>query len=281
MKKMKRMIVPVLILMLFVGLMLSSGCKKKAFETVNIGGSPTVEKILNALIYGFQKEHDYIAINYEPNNSSEGIRNTESGLYEIGYSSRDLEQSEKDQGLEAVLCATEGIAIVVHNKNDIIALTNAQIYDIYTGRITNWQDVGGLDAEIKVITYEKSSGTRAAMEELTGLEVENRDETKITSAAKAYADAGAIQSAIISDPNAIGYLSFSDFVQGKVKPIQYEDVSISKETLKSGEYKLNMKFWMIIKEYDALSKSAKTFFDFVLSYEGQRLLENRNFLPIK
>lgn len=137
---------------------------------VKTGGSTSVEKVMNALIFQFQDDNQNVTVNYEMNGSGDGIKNTLSGLYEIGHSSRELKTDGSEDGLDAIAYAIDGIAVIVHKNNGVSDLTKEQLFSIYTGKITNWKDVGGKDAPITVITRESGSGTRSAFAEIIGLE---------------------------------------------------------------------------------------------------------------
>ena len=129
---------------------------------VKTGGSTSVEKVMNALIYQYQAKHRDVTVNYEMNGSGDGIKNTLSGVYEIGHSSRELKTDGSEDGLATIPYAIDGIAIILHQDNQISNLTKEQLKDIYTGKITNWSELGGKDAPITVITREAGSGTRGA-----------------------------------------------------------------------------------------------------------------------
>ncbi|MBS6164468.1 MAG: substrate-binding domain-containing protein, partial [Clostridiales bacterium] len=119
---------------------------------VKTGGSTSVEKVMNALIYQFQDENRDVTVNYEMNGSGDGIQGVIDGKYEIGHSSRDLKDEEKEAGLEGTAYAIDGIAVVVNAQNGVTNLTKDQLLKIYSGEITNWSEVGGSDAPITVVT---------------------------------------------------------------------------------------------------------------------------------
>lgn len=249
--------------------------------TVKTGGSTSVEKVMNALIFQFQDINREVTINYEMNGSGDGIKNTVSGMYEIGHSSRELKRDGTEDGLMAIPYAIDGIAVVLHKDNAVESLTPDQIYSIYTGQITNWKQVGGPDALITVVTREASSGTRGAFTEIIGLEKKDKPESNILDAATTCDSTGAIQTTVSQNSNAIGYMSFSDVDTGKVNIVKYDGVGISTATLKDGTYKLKREFYLIIKEGEVLSPAAQAFIDFVLSAEGQKLVQDNKLLSVK
>jgi phosphate transport system substrate-binding protein len=275
-------------LSLLLCLSILAGCSKPAegdssgelSGTVKTGGSTSVEKVMTALIYQFQEGHKDVVIDYEMNGSGDGIKNTISGLYEIGHSSRELKTDGSEDGLTATPYAIDGIAIIVNKENSVKNLTKEQLGDIYTGAISNWKEVGGKDAPITVITREEGSGTRSAFGEIIGIEIKDDPETAIVPAATVSDSTGAVQTAVQQNPNAIGYLSFSDVDTSKVNTVSYEGVSISTETLKDDTYKLKREFYLLTKAGGELSPAGQAFMDYVLSSDGQNIVADQNLLPI-
>jgi len=257
-----------------------TGCKTKS-TTIKTGGSTSVEKVMNSLIYKFQEDNKDITVNYEMNGSGDGIKNTLSGLYEIGHSSRELKTDGTEDGLEAIAYAIDGVAIVLNKGNKVENLTQEQIKDIYMGKIKNWKEVGGNDALITVITREASSGTRAAFGEIVGLEKKDDPKTNILSSATTCDSTGAIQTTVSQNENAIGYMSFSDVDTQKIKTCKYNGVEISVKTLKDSSYALKREFLLVTKQGEKLSPEAQSFKDFILSAEGQKIVADNKLLPIK
>jgi phosphate transport system substrate-binding protein len=245
---------------------------------VKTGGSTSVEKVMNALIYQFQDDNREVTIDYEPNGSGDGIKNTISGLYEIGHSSRELKTDGTEDGLDATAYAIDGIAIVVNKDNTTPELSKDQVKDIYAGTITNWEEVGGPDSAITVITRESGSGTRDAFSEIVGLE---EGGSNIVSSASVADNTGAIQTQVSQNPNAIGYMSFSDVDTSKVNTVAYEGIAISTDTLKDGSYGLKREFYLLTKTGATLSPAAQGFIDFVMGSAGQQIVADNSLLPIQ
>lgn len=260
---------------------LSTGQNSSNSATVKTGGSTSVEKLMNALIYQFQDINREVTVNYEMNGSGDGIKNTISGLYEIGHVSRELKTDGTEAGLTAIPYAIDGIAVVVHKENTVGNLTPEQLRGIYTGEITNWNEVGGSDAWITVVTREASSGTRSAFAEITGLEKPGQPETNILASATTCNTTGAVQTTVVQNQNAIGYMSFSDVNDQKVDTVRYDGVAIRADTLMNGDYKLKRAFYLVVKEGQTLPPAAQAFVDFVLSAQGQQLVQSNNLLPVQ
>lgn len=251
---------------------------------VRTGGSTSVEKVINALIYQFRADNNVVQVNYEMNGSTDGVNNTLSGLYEIGHSSRELKPEET--GLTATAYAIDGMAVIVHPDNPVKNLTKEQLRGIFTGQITNWNQVGGSDALISLVSREEGSGARAAFADIVGLEKKGEDKkvdpsTAIRPDAIIANSGGAVQTQVASNPNAIGSLSFSEVDEKVVTMLQYEGVDLSEETLKDGRYGLKRNFYLLVKTDTPLSTAAQTFFDFILSEDGQQVVAQNHLIPVK
>jgi len=270
-----------------------AGCGNSAADTgtaddsanlsgvVKTGGSTSVEKVMNALIFQFQDEHRDVTIDFEMNGSGDGIKNTLSGLYEIGHSSRELKTDGTEDGLNTIAYAIDGIAIVVHKDNEVENLSKADLQDIFTGAITNWREVGGKDAPITVITRESGSGTRGAVADIIGLEKDDDPSTAIVATANEANSTGAVQTQVSQNPDAVGYMSYSDVDHDKVKAVKYEGVEISANALRDGSYELKREFYLLTKAGATLSAAAQAFLDFVMGDVGQRIVADNNLLPVK
>jgi phosphate transport system substrate-binding protein len=235
---------------------------------------------MNALIYQFQADHPNVIIEYEMNGSGDGIKNTISGLYEIGHSSRELKTDGSEAGLVATAYAIDGIAIIVNLDNPVASLTQEQVRQIFTGQITNWNELGGSDALISVVSREAGSGTRSAFAEIIGFERSEDETTSLVANATITDTTGGVQTAVAQNPNAIGYLSFSDVDTTRVNTVAYEGVPVSIVSLMDGTYQLKREFYLLTREGGSLSPAAQAFLDFVMSDEGQAIVASQNLLPI-
>ena len=131
-----------------------------------------MEKMCGALMEAFMEEYPNVTVTTEYTGSGAGIESVTSGSVDIGNASRALSDKEKSAGIEENIVAIDGIAMITDKNNKVTNVTKQQLTDIYTGKITNWKDLGGSDEAIVVIGREAASGTRGAFEEL--LEVKNK-----------------------------------------------------------------------------------------------------------
>lgn len=226
--------------------------------TVATGGSTSMQKLMGMLQEDFMAKNQGVNITYDPTGSGAGITGAEDGSLDIGLSSRALHDDETD--VESITVCLDGIAIVVNNANPVEDLSLQQLADIYTGKITNWSEVGGNDGEIVVIGREAGSGTRDGFESI----VDVKDNCKY---AQELTATGAVTAAVASNENAIGYASLSA-VDDSVKSVKVDGVECSEATVQDGSYKVQRPFNFIIKKDAQLSDAAQAFVDYVTSGEA-------------
>lgn len=128
---------------------------------VTTGGSTSMEKLMSALREGFAEQYPSMDVTYNPTGSSAGITGAAEGALDIGLSSRKLEPAEN--GVYAKTVALDGIAVIVNPGNVLTELTIDQLADIFTGKITDWKEVGASSGEIVLIGREAGSGRGMAL----------------------------------------------------------------------------------------------------------------------
>ncbi|HPC47441.1 MAG TPA: phosphate ABC transporter substrate-binding protein, partial [Deltaproteobacteria bacterium] len=146
-----------------------------------------------------------------------------------------------------------------------------QLSQIYKGEITNWKEVGGKDAKIVVVSRDTSSGTYEAFEALAINKEKVRPDALISASNQAVAQT------VSQTPNAIGYVGHG-YLSQKVKDVTVDGVKCTRENIQSGKYPLSRKLYFYTdgKPIGSVVK----FVDFVLSKDGQRLVEEEGFVDI-
>ena len=234
-------------------------------------GSTSMEKVIGALKETFEGENAGVEVTYNPTGSGSGIKAVQEGRCDIGLSSRALKAEEKEQGLVGTVLAYDGIAVIVNPENTVEDLTVEQIAAIYTGEITNWSEVGGIDAEIVLIGREAGSGTRGCFEEIVGVEDLCQYRQELTST-------GDVITAVSQNPGAIGYASLAS-VKDTVKAIKVGGVAPSDETVKDETYAIQRPFVLVTKEGTALTETAQAFFDFITSEAAREVITAAGVVP--
>ena len=279
MKIISRKLVSILLIgVLVVGMF--SGCSKSNDGAANekylsIVGSTSVTPVLTKLADSYTTLNDGVKIDVQGIGSSAGVKAAYDKSADIGMSSRNLKEAEKEWNLIETTIAYDGIAISVNPNNTVEKLTIEQVKDIFKGTITNWNEVGGKDEEILVISRESGSGTRGAFEGLVKLEEKDADGNKFSALIEdaLIADGnGAVKANVASKDNAIGYLSFS-YLDSSIKTLKINDVKPLVENIENGTYKISRPFLLLTN--DESSKVASDFIEYILSDEGQDIIAEK------
>lgn len=248
--------------------------------TVITAGSTSVQPLSEELAAVFMDANEGITVEVQGGGSGQGIKAVQEKIADFGALSRGVKDEEKASVTKEYIIAKDGVAVIANLESNIESLTIEQIKKIYTGEIKNWKEVGGADAPIVVVSREEGSGTRGAFTEITkvlskndaGEEVDNT-----TKDALIQGSTGAVMQTVATTPNTIGYVSLGS-LNDKVKTIQVEGVAPSNETVLSGEYKISRPF--IYVTGSDLSEAAQMFIDFILSAEGQSIVEESGFISV-
>lgn len=248
-----------------------TGCGNSSQKTVSTDGSTSMEKVIGYLSEAYMDKNSDVKVTYNPTGSGAGIQAVQEGRCDIGLASRNLKDEEKADLNETVV-AIDGIAVIVNPENPVADLTVEQIAQVYTGEVTNWQEVGGEDAPIVCIGREAASGTRDGFESITGTADSCKYAQELTST-------GDVVQTVSSNPNAIGYASLAS-VSDKVQMISVEGVMPSDETILSGDYKIQRNFVLVTKKDKELTGSAKDFFDFCMSSDADEYITKAGAVPV-
>lgn len=195
------------------------------------------------------------------------------------------EQMEKAKKLGVELTFTpigkESFVFFVNQKNEIDGLTLDQIKDIYSGKITNWKDVGGKNVPIRAYQRPEGSGSQTALQALM-------KDVPIMEAPRENIAAGMGEiinrvSEYRNFENSIGY-TFRYYSQemvgnNQIKLLSIDGVEPTKETIRSGEYPITMDFYIVTAGSD--NPNVQKFIDWVLSPQGQGLVEKVGYVPMK
>ncbi len=257
---------------------LFAGCSRDNSKKVVIKGSTTVLPVTQKTSEEFRKLNK-ISITIEGSGSGNGIKALIDGTCDIANSSREMKPEElksaKEKGkvVKEIILAYDMIVPVVHPSNTVKNITMAQLKAVYDGSITNWKQLGGKDENIVVVSRDTSSGTYEIWHE----KVMKKTDTKKD--ALLQASNGAIVSAVAGNPKALGYVGFG-YIDSSVKGLTIDKVEVTLENGKSGKFPVSRKLYMYVDE-NKLSQETQKYIDFVLSADGQKLVKEAGFIPVK
>jgi phosphate transport system substrate-binding protein len=249
-----------------------------AKETLQIEGSTTVGPIAEAFAEYFNKSNPNVSITVKMTGSGDGAAALIDSRCQIATMSRFMKPAEYKQAVEknVLPCchtvAMDGVCIIVHPSNPLKAITRSQINAIYSGKTTNWKELGGPDAPIVVISRETSSGTYEVFNE----KVMGKD--KIGEKAEYVNSNPQMQSRVKTTAGAIGYVGLA-FLEG-VKTVPVDGVTATRKTIAAGVYPISRPLFMFTNGYPELGTAAHAFCTFAMTEKGQELIEAKGYIPL-
>ena len=231
---------------------------------------------------------DFIAVT--GGGSGTGLSSLISGTCDIAMSSRNIKEKEialaKQKGINPneIKVALDGLAVVVNPNNSIGKLTLTQLADIFTGRISNWKEAGGKDEKIVILSREVNSGTHVYFKEHVLRKNDPNSKEEFAPAALMLSSSQAIADEVAGNSSAIGYYGMG-YISKNQKPLaiakdensEYEAPTI--ENVINGKYPISRPLFLYTNGVP--QGLVKKFVDFTLSKEGQEIVVNTDFVPVK
>ena len=250
--------------------------------TVTVKGSDTMVILAQRWAEAFMKKNPATKIQVTGGGSGTGLAALQNGTTDIAMSSREIKEAEEEKlraryntPPTAVSVAKDGVTFYVNESNKVDSLTVEQLKDIYLGDTTSWKAVGGADAPIVLYSRENSSGTYVFVKD----HVLGGDD--FAAAAQTLPGTAAVVNAVSKEKNGIGY-GGAAYAKGikelKVKKGN-EAFAPSAENVKSGKYPLSRDLFFYLRNKP--SGEAKAFIDFALSPEGQAIVTQVGYFPVK
>jgi len=257
---------------------------KSAATTVTIKGSDTVLPLAQQEAEKYMQQNAGAAITVVGGGTGVGISAMQEGTTDLAMASRALKTEEKlklkgaQKDVKEVLIAYDALSVVVHPSNKVSQLTREQLEGIFTGKITNWQAVGGNDEKIVAYSRETSSGTYEFFKEHV------LDKKNYASGILMMPATGSIVQSVSQTPGAIGYIGLAyETKEVKALLVSYDQgktfVAPGVEAAKNKTYPISRPLYFF---YDASAESkVKPFVDYVLSPEGQKIVQETGYVPLK
>jgi phosphate transport system substrate-binding protein len=277
MKTTKLKIAAALALVMVIGLSFT------ALEKVTVKGSDTMVIMSQKWAEVYMQKNPGSTIQVTGGGSGVGIAALINGSTDIANSSRPMKAAEVDKlkqryntlGIE-IPCAKDGITVYLNKANPVSELTVRQIGDIFAGKITNWKQVGGPDAGIKLYGRESSSGTFVYFKD-------NVVKADYSPSCQTLPGTAAIVNAVKKDKYSVGY-GGAAYAEGvKDCKVKKDDKSPAyaptAETIKNKTYPISRYLYMYLKSRP--TGETKKFIDWILSPEGQNLIASVGYFPVK
>lgn len=274
-EQMKKKLLCITFVLLIAVTICGTGCTSNTSGArVQVAGSTTIQPHAEALAKAFQTNNSSVTVFVQGGGSSAGVTAVGTGTADIGMSSANLTASQlaRYPNLKPVPIAVDGLAVIINPQNPVESLTLSQVRDIFSGSISNWNQVGGPNQQINTVNREIGSGTRDGIQKIV---LKNGS---FSSRGITQSSTGAVRSFVAADPNAIGYISFAE-VDNSVKALGIDGVVPTYGSIANGTYPIQRDL-LFVTNGDP-SGYAKAFLDFTLSPAGQAILKANNEVSIK
>ena len=252
-------------------------------KKITVKGSDTMVILAQKWAEVYMKSHPEAVVQVTGGGSGTGISALINGATDICNSSRPMKQTEMDKlkdryaslGVE-IPCAKDGITIFLNESNPVKELSLKQLSNIFSGKTRNWKEVGGPDEDIKLYGRENSSGTYVFFKD-------NVVKTDYAASCQTLPGTAAVVNAVSKDKFGIGYGGAAYAAGVKHCAVKKEDKSTAylanAETIKSGQYPITRYLYMYL--CNRPKGEVKLYIDWILSAEGQKLVTEIGYFPVK
>lgn len=277
MKTTKLKIAGILVVIMTIGFSFTTSDK------ITIKGSDTMVILSQQWAEAYMKKHPETTIQVTGGGSGVGIAALINGSTDIANSSRPMKPGELEKikakynknGIE-IACAKDGLSVFLNKGNVVSELTVEQIGAIFSGKITNWKQVGGADAKIQLYGRESSSGTFEFFKE-------HVVKTDFSPNCQTLPGTAAIVNAVKKDKYSIGYggAAYAEDVKDcKVKKdAKSKGILPTAATIKNKTYPISRYLYMYLKAKP--TGETKKFIDWILGSEGQKMIATVGYFPVK
>jgi len=266
----------------------SSG--KNTQKTIENIGSDTIVNLALAWAEAYQQVKPEVRISVSGGGTGTGLAALINGTTDIANASRKIKDEEKQNaeknGIQPyeIEIARDAIGVVVNPENPVQQLTLAQISDIYSGKITNWKEIGGEDRPIVLLSRESNSGTHVFFLEQVVRLGKKDNKTLFSQDTLLLPSSEGIIAEVRQNPNAIGYDGLG-YITPEVKTLAIapkdggEYVKPSVETVNNGKYPIARPLFMYTNGEP--QGDLKTYLDWILSPDGQKIVGDLGFVPLQ
>lgn len=250
---------------------------------ITVKGSDTMVILAQKWAELYMKKNPSVSVQVTGGGSGTGITALINGTTDVANASRPMKQAEIEKlkaryntlGVQ-IPCARDGVTIYLNEANKVDELTIKQLSDIYQGKIKNWKELGGNDAEIRLYGRENSSGTYVYFRD----EVVKAD---YAASVQTLPGTAAVVNAVKKDVNGIGYggaayASGVKYIKVK-KDANSPGIIPNAETIAKGEYPVTRYLYMYLRNRPA--GELKKYIDWILSPEGQMVVTEVGYFPYK
>ncbi|MBV6624939.1 MAG: substrate-binding domain-containing protein [Rivularia sp. (in: Bacteria)] len=254
----------------------STQAEVKTQQEIKLGGSSSTHVAMKLLGDAYANQNQDIKFTFLPQGQSgSSIAGVKKGLRDIAGASRKLKPKEDDGSVIYKQLATDGLLVATHpSVKGINNLTTSQLKAIYSGAVTNWQQLGGENAEIVVLDRpEDESAKKLLRQYYLGKELKNAPKAAIMRYEPELINA------LQNTPYSIGAFSLAYTISNKlpVNRLSINDIEPTPANIKSGKYKMVRTIGVVWNKKP--SEATQKYLDFAFSEAGAEILNNSGFVP--
>jgi phosphate transport system substrate-binding protein len=255
---------------------------------IQVKGSDTMVNLAQKWAEDYMKDNPQVNIAVTGGGSGTGITAMINGTTDIADASREMKDKEKadasSKGIEVVenRVALDGIAVVVNTENNVSELSVDQLADIFSGKITDWQEVGGAPGQIVILSRESNSGTHVFFKEHI-LNKGTDGKVEFASSALLMPSTQAIVDEVKQNPQGIGYVGLG-YVKGDLKALKIKKdatstaVTPTVASVQDGSYPVARPLFMYTKQ--GAPQVVADYMAWIKSPDGQKVVEELEFVPL-
>lgn len=244
-------------------------------QTIKIGGSSEAYEVMEILTEAYAAKTEAIEFEFfQPSQTSGGVQGVKDGVIDIGLTSRELTESEKDSRIQYRAIAQSPMLLATNETVSIKNLTKEQIQGIYSGQITNWQEIGGPDAEIILLDLPEDEADKKLLRRYY------LGDMKISYRAIVFSEDDQIIKALLSTPYSIGTVAKNHAISEKsINILTLDGISASPESIAQDKYKLVYTIGIVFS--DTINPDTQDFINYIFSELGQKKLVSSGYVLIQ
>lgn len=278
-----------LLWILFMFIFLKSAFAAPEKKSIQIKGSDTMVNLAQAWAEKYMELNPADFVSVTGGGSGTGLSSLISGTCDIAMSSRNIKEKEialaRKKGINPneIKVALDGLAVVVNPNNPVDKLTIDQLAVIFTGKISNWKELGGKDEKIVLLSREVNSGTHVYFKEHVLRKNDPNSKDEFAPSALMLSSSQAIADEVAGNSSAVGYYGMG-YISARQKPVmvakdeksEYESPTV--ENVVNGKYPISRPLFLYANGQP--QGLVKKFIDFCLSKEGQDIVLKTDFVAI-
>lgn len=239
--------------------------------TITLAGSGTAQPLIELLAEAYHGEYPNVSFEFRPQmHSGGGIRGAAEGMFDIGIVSRAPTAEEEALGLRYIVVSLDGLTIATHSADvGVDSVTTDQVKGVYSGAITNWAELGGIDQEIVVLDRNEDESAKIVLREFVLGPIES---FPITPRAAGLNQESDMVDGLVNTRGTLGYLSLG-YALREALPIhllELDGVQPSPANIQNGSYKMVRALGVVVKP--ELPEAAQAFVDYLTSEEARAVM---------